>query len=64
VEFRVGGKAYVSAGSVSHACSYSQSGKIVSLICDEDSTNLTVLDDGALAGPPESLMARLTPVSN
>jgi len=62
VEFKPGGKAYVSAGPTSHTCTYSESGKAVSLVCDGDTTNFTVQDDGALAGPPDGFMARLTPV--
>jgi len=64
VEFKSSGKAYVSAGSTSHSCSYSESGKTVRLVCEGDSTTFTVQDDGALTGPPDGLMARLTPVMN
>ena len=64
VEFQSGGKAYVAAGPTSHTCSYSESGKTVSLVCDGDTTIFTVQDDGALAGPPDGLMSRLTPVKN
>jgi hypothetical protein len=64
LEFKSGGKAYISAGPMSHACTYSESGKMVSLVCDGDETSFTVQDDGALAGPPDGLMARLTPVKN
>ena len=64
VEFRTGGKAYVSAGPIVHTCSYSESGKSVSLVCDGDTTDFRVQDDGALVGPAAGLMARLTPVQN
>lgn len=64
VEFKSGGKAYIAAGPTSHACTYSESGKTVNLDCDGDTTSFTVQDDGALAGPPDGLMARLTPVNN
>lgn len=62
IEFKSGGKAFVAAGPASHTCSYSESGKKVSLICDSDTTTFTVDDDGALLGPPDGLMARMTPV--
>lgn len=64
VEFRPGGKALVSAGTVIHRCSYSESGKSVSLVCEGEATNFSVQDDGALVGPANGLMARLTPVEN
>jgi hypothetical protein len=64
VEFKSGGKALVSAGPVTHTCSYSESGKAVSLVCEDDITNLSMQDDGALVGPSDGLMARLTPVGN
>jgi hypothetical protein len=64
VEFKSGGKAYVSAGSMSHSCTYTESGKTLRLVCEGDTTIFTVQDDGALAGPSEGLMARLTPEKN
>lgn len=64
VEFKRGGKAYVSAGPISHACHYSESGVTVMLVCDGDTTKLLVQEDGALVGPLEGLMSRLTPVKN
>lgn len=64
VEFKSGGKAYVSAGPTSRICSYSESGEAVRLVCDGNTTNLTMQDDGALVGPPHGLMARLTPVKD
>ena len=64
VEFKSGGRAYVSAGPIVHTCSYSESGKSVSLICNGDTTDFSVQDDGALVGPAAGLMARLTPVQN
>jgi hypothetical protein len=62
VEFKSGGKAYVSAGPVTQTCSYSESGKAISLVCEGDTTHFTLEDDGALAGPPDGMMARLTPL--
>lgn len=64
VEFKSGGKAVVSSGPISHACSYCESGKSVSLVCDDDATIFTIQDDDALVGPPQGLMARLTPLKN
>ena len=64
VEFKSCDKAYVSAGPTSHVCTYSELGEVVSLVCDGNTTNLAIQDDGALVGPPHGLMARLTPVKN
>ena len=60
IEFKSGGKAFVSAGPATTTCSYSESGKTVTLICVGDKTVFTVEDDGALSGPPDGLMTRLT----
>jgi hypothetical protein len=59
VEFKSGGKAYVSTGPVSTACTYTESGKTVTLICESDKTVFTVDDDGALIGPPGGMLGRL-----
>jgi hypothetical protein len=64
VEFKSGGRAYVSAGRVVHPCSYSESGKLVSLVCDGNTTEFQVQVDGVLVGPANGLMARLTPIQN
>lgn len=64
VEFRSAGRAFVSAGTVVHRCTYSESGRSVSLVCNGETTNFKVQDDGALVGPANGLMARLTPVQN
>ena len=64
VEFKSGGKAYVSAGRVVHPCSYSESGKLVSLVCDGNTTEFQLQVDGVLVGPADGLMARLTPIQN
>ncbi len=60
VEFKSGGKAYVSAGPATTTCTYSESGKTLTLICEGDKTIFTVEDDGALSGPPDGLLTRLT----
>lgn len=62
VEFKAGGKGYVSAGPVTQTCSYSETGKTISLVCEGDTTRFTLEDDGALTGPPDGMMARLTPL--
>ncbi|PYX21579.1 MAG: hypothetical protein DMG82_17590 [Acidobacteria bacterium] len=60
VEFKSGGKAYVSTGPVTNTCSYEESGKNVTLVCEGDKTVFTVDDDGALNGPPGGFLTRLT----
>jgi hypothetical protein len=62
VEFKSGGKAFVSTGPVTQTCSYAEAGKTISLTCEGDETHFTLEDDGALAGPQDGMMARLTPV--
>ena len=60
IEFKSGGKAFVSTGPATTTCSYEESGKTVTLMCEGDKTVFTVEDDGALSGPPNGLMTRLT----
>lgn len=60
VEFKSGGKAFVATGPVSTPCSYTESRKNVTLICGTDKTEFTVDDDGALIGPPDGFLGRLT----
>ena len=60
IEFKSDGKAFVSTGPVSTSCTYSESGKSVTLICEGDKTVFTVDDDGALNGPPGGMLSRLT----
>ena len=59
IEFKSGGKAYVSTGPVTTACTYSESGRSVTLNCKGDTTVFTV-DDDALNGPPNGFLGRLT----
>lgn len=59
VEFKSGGKAFVATGPVSTPCTYTESGKTVTLICESDKTVFTVDDDGALVGPPGGMLGRL-----
>jgi hypothetical protein len=60
IEFKSGGKAFVSTGPVSTPCTYSESGKTLTLTCENDKTEFTIDDDGALIGPPDGMLARLT----
>jgi len=60
IDFKSGGKAYVSTGPISTPCTYSESGKTVTLVCEGDKTVFTIDDDGALIGPPDGLLGRLT----
>lgn len=60
IEFKSGGKAFVATGPVSQQCTYSEKGKTVSLVCEGDTTEFTVDDDGALIGPPDGMLGRLT----
>lgn len=59
IEFRSGGKAYVSTGPISQQCTYTQDGNKVTLICEHDKTVFTVDDDGALNGPQGGFLGRL-----
>ena len=61
VEFKSGGKAFVSTGPVTTACTYSESGKTLTLICEGDTTEFSIDTDGALNGPPGGMLTRLTP---
>ncbi len=60
IEFKSGGKAYVSTGPTTNTCSYAENGKTVTLTCEGDKTAFTVDDDGALKGPPRRISTRLT----
>jgi len=64
IEFKSGSKAFVSTGPVTNTCNYSESGRRVNLVCDGDTTVFTVEEDGALSGPPDGFLARLTPVKD
>ncbi len=60
IEFKSGGKAYLSTGPVSTDCTYTESGKTVTLVCERDKTVFTMDDDGDLHGPPGGFLGRLT----
>jgi hypothetical protein len=61
VEFKSGGKAYVSTGPVTTNCTYSEKGKEVTLVCEGDTTVFTI-DGDALNGPQNDtgMLGRLT----
>ena len=59
IEFKSGGKAFVSTGPVTTPCTYTETGKKVSLVCEGDTTTFSVEDD-ALNGPPDGMLTRLT----
>lgn len=60
VEFKSDGKAFLSTGPVTTTCTYSESSKTVTLECEGDKTDFAIDNDGALIGPPEGMLARLT----
>jgi len=60
IEFQSGGKAFVATGPVSTQCTYTESGKSLTLVCEGDTTVFKVDDDGALIGPPDGMLSRLT----
>ena len=60
IEFKSDGKAFLSTGPVSTPCTYSESGKTLALTCEGEKTDFTIDDDGALIGPPDGMLARLT----
>lgn len=59
IEFKAGGKAYVSTGPVTTTCSYTENGKKITMVCEGDTTVFSV-EDNALNGPPDGFLARLT----
>ena len=60
IEFKSGGKAYVSTGPATNTCRYEENSKSVTLTCEGDKTVFTVDDDGDLNGPPGGFLTRLT----
>jgi hypothetical protein len=50
----------LSTGPVSTPCTYTETGKTVTLICEGDKTVFTVDDDGELNGPRGGMLGRLT----
>jgi len=64
IEFKRDGTALVSADTYVRSCKYSESGNSVTLVCENGKTAFKLQEDGALVGPSEGSMARLTPVKN
>jgi hypothetical protein len=62
IEFQSGGKAFASMGPLTSSCTYTQNGTSISLICEGDTTELTMADDGSLSGPPDGMLSHLTKV--
>ena len=60
IEFKSGGKAYVSTGPATNECTFMQSDGRVTLTCAGDKTLFKVDDDGSLNGPPGGMLSRLT----
>lgn len=60
IEFQSGGKAVTTMGPMATNCTYTQSDKTVRLTCESEKLELTVNDDGSLAGPPDGFASRLT----
>jgi hypothetical protein len=61
IEFKSDAKAYMSMGPMTNTCSYTESGKNVTLNCGPGETlAFTVGQDGALNGPPGGMVSRLT----
>ena len=59
IEFKSGGKAYMSMGPITNTCTYTESGKNVTLNCGPGKTlAFTVDDDGALNGPPGGMVSK------
>jgi hypothetical protein len=60
ISFQSDGKATAAMGPMSSACTYTQSGNNVSLICEGDTEQLVVQSDGSLNGPPDGMLGHLT----
>jgi hypothetical protein len=61
IEFKSGGKAYMSMGPMTNTCTYTESGKNVTVNCGPGETLAFTMDeDGALNGPPGGMVSRLT----
>jgi hypothetical protein len=62
IEFQSDGKAFASTGGLTSNCTYTQDGNKVTLSCEGVTEVLTLGSDGALSGPPDGMLARLTKV--
>jgi hypothetical protein len=59
VELLPKGKAFLSFHGLTQECSYRVEGKKITMTCDGEDTVFTIEDDGTLAGPKESFLARM-----
>lgn len=59
IEFLPKGKAFFSMYGMSQPCTHRGNASSVTLTCDGDDLVFTVDEDGALAGPPDSFVARM-----
>ena len=62
IAFQSDGKAFASMGPLTSTCTYTQDSNKITLVCPGDTEELTLGSDGALAGPPEGMLAHLTKV--
>jgi hypothetical protein len=60
ISFQSDGKATASNGPLSSACTYTQNGNNITLICEGDTEQLTLASDGSLNGPPDGMLGHLT----
>lgn len=60
IQFQSDGKATAIMGPMSSACTYTQSGNNVTLICEGDTEQLALNSDGSLSGPPDGMLGHLT----
>ena len=60
VEFRTDGRAHFSLHGVGGQCAFAQTNRTVLLTCEGETTKFVVEDDGALTGPADSFLTRLT----
>lgn len=60
IEFLSGGKANFKMGVVGGACTYTESGKSVTVTCNGVPQVFTMNSDGSLGGPAAGLIGKLT----
>jgi hypothetical protein len=60
ISFQSDGKATATMGALASACTYTQSGVNITLICEGDTEQLAVQSDGSLNGPPDGMLGHLT----
>lgn len=60
IQFQSDGKAFATMGPMTSACTYTQSGNNITLICEGDTEQLVLQSDGSLNGPPDGALTHLT----